>query len=94
MVGHNKPAGHFVRYDRDGRKVEGETRQCAHCQFTWEYVPGSGNKRRVCLKCMGLCCGRPECRDCSDGAAPFHDVTMAHDRRYRLSEGGVYLKEG
>ena len=89
MVGHNKPAGHFVTHDANGKKIEGETRQCAHCQFTWIYRPGSGIKRRVCLKCMGLTCGRPECVPC----APFSEILDSGDKRYTMSDGGVFVKK-
>lgn len=60
ILGH-KPAGYSVSLDLKGNKLEKEYRQCVHCQFTWEYIPGSGAKRGFCLKCFGLTCGRLEC---------------------------------
>jgi hypothetical protein len=61
MIHGHKESGYFVTADGEGRKIEGETRQCVHCQFTWEYKPGSGDVRGFCLKCNGFLCGRPEC---------------------------------
>ncbi len=60
IVGH-KPNGYYVTQDRDGRKIEGESRQCVHCQYIWEYHPGSGDVRGWCSKCNGFICARPEC---------------------------------
>jgi hypothetical protein len=57
-----KPAGYFVQGTHaDGRTVTGETRQCVHCTYVWEYKPGSGTKRGYCLHCHGLICMRGEC---------------------------------
>ena len=42
-------------------KVLYELRRCHHCQYQWQYIPGSGTTRGVCLSCMGLTCQRPEC---------------------------------
>lgn len=60
MITGYKPSGYFET-SRDGVRIEGETRQCVHCQYMWTYVPGSGATRGFCLKCNGLVCGRPEC---------------------------------
>ena len=61
MITGYKPNGYFTTSTGDGVKVEGETRQCCHCQYTWQYRPGSGITRGWCMKCAGLICGRPEC---------------------------------
>ena len=61
MIKGYKPSGYFVTTDGNGVRIEGETRQCGHCQFTWEYVPGSGNQRGWCMKCNSIVCARPEC---------------------------------
>ena len=61
MIAGRKPSGYFETHRGDGIKVEGHTHCCAHCQFTWEYRPGSGTRRGFCLKCHSLVCGRPEC---------------------------------
>jgi hypothetical protein len=60
ITGH-KPNGYFSTSTGDGVRVEGETRRCEHCQYTWTYVPGSGAHRGWCLKGNHLLCGRPEC---------------------------------
>ncbi len=60
IVGY-KPNGYFATATGEGKKVEGETRQCAHCEYSWMYEPGSGRKRGICLHCMALICGRAEC---------------------------------
>jgi hypothetical protein len=60
IYGH-KPSAYSIQFDRDGNKIEKEFRQCIHCQYVWEYKPGSGERRGFCLKCYGLLCGRPEC---------------------------------
>lgn len=60
ITGHNKASGYFET-SHDGVRIEGETRQCVHCQYVWTYVPGSGARRGFCLKCNGIVCGRPEC---------------------------------
>ena len=61
IVGH-KPNGYFVTHDpQTTRRVEGETRQCIHCQAMWPYVPGSGDRRGWCLRCMGFLCLQPAC---------------------------------
>ncbi len=61
MITGYKPSGYFTTSTGDGIRVEGETRVCSHCQYTWEYRPGSGITRGLCLLCRGLLCGRPEC---------------------------------
>jgi hypothetical protein len=62
MIHGHKPNAYFVTATGDGLKIEGETRQCCHCQFTWEYAPGSGTRRGWCLKHNGFVCCRPECQ--------------------------------
>jgi hypothetical protein len=56
-----RPNGYFETATKDGQKIQGETRQCCHCQATWEYRPGSGTRRGWCLKCNGFLCGQPAC---------------------------------
>ena len=60
IVGH-KPSGYYETYDENGKKIEGEHRQCVHCQYTWEYKPGSGTVRGWCNSCYGFVCAREEC---------------------------------
>ena len=61
MIHGHKPSGYFSTADGDGRRLEGETRQCIHCQFTWKYSPGSGDRRGYCVKCGGFVCARAQC---------------------------------
>lgn len=60
IVGH-KPSGYFQASTGDGIRIEGETHACCHCQYTWEYKPGSGIRRGWCLNCNTFMCGRGEC---------------------------------
>jgi hypothetical protein len=61
MIHGHKPNGYYVTATGEGHKIEGESRQCVHCQFTWEYHPGSGIRRGYCLNCDGFLCGRDQC---------------------------------
>lgn len=45
----------------DGKTVLYEMRQCVHCEYMWEYKPGSGITRGFCMSCHGLLCMRAEC---------------------------------
>lgn len=93
MIQGHKPSGHVVTYDLSGKKIEQEMRQCAHCQFTWIYVPGSGAKRGYCFKCNGLLCGSKRCFEASlRGCAPFQDVVLEDDKRYELT-GGIFVRK-
>lgn len=61
MIHGHKPNGYFATSNGEGYSIQGECRQCVHCQFTWEYQPGSGTRRGYCLKHDGFLCARPEC---------------------------------
>lgn len=61
MIRGHKPAAYFVTGDAAGNRIEGEQRQCVHCQYLWDYVPGSGTRRGYCLRHDGWLCGREEC---------------------------------
>ena len=71
MIHGHKPSGYTVTFTGEGHRVDGETRQCIHCQYTWDYVPGGmgadrddplrGTKRGWCYKCSGFLCGRQAC---------------------------------
>lgn len=63
MIRGHKPNGHFVTFDGDGHKIEGESRQCVHCQKIWTYRPGSGITRGWCFKHGGWLCGEQACID-------------------------------
>ena len=88
ISGQNKPSGYFVSYDKNDNKVEGETRQCIHCQATWIYKPGSGRKYGFCLRCGGVTCNKPSCNTCKQ-CAPFSEAV--YDGNYHMVNG-IYVK--
>ena len=72
MIRGYKPSGYTLSYTREGRKLEGETRQCVHCQYTWAYGEPHGlaeldsflghpTLRGFCTHCHGFLCGRRQC---------------------------------
>lgn len=65
MIEGRKPNGYLVTGDSEFRRIERETRQCVHCQFTWTYIPHdearARNVRGFCLSCYGFTCERAEC---------------------------------
>ena len=55
--------GELIITPYDGGKVERSALvRCAHCDYTWQFRPGSGVRRGRCMRCGGLVCGRPYCR--------------------------------
>ena len=63
MIHGHKPNAYFIKgISMDGHTTEGESRQCIHCLYVWEYKPGSGDRRGWCLKHNGFLCARPECQ--------------------------------
>ena len=42
-------------------EMEGDTRQCCHCQMHWVVKVGSGKLRGFCRSCMGSVCGKRKC---------------------------------
>ena len=82
MIQGNKPSGYFTAYDGRGNKIEGETRMCAHCQFKWQYIPGSGKRRGFCSRCNGMLCGKDLCmRYC----IPYMDKIEAMEKGLKKS---------
>lgn len=93
----DRASGYFRYFDPiSGRVVEGETRQCVHCGFTWIKSPESftgiqasaptqKQTRGTCLNCHGLICARPTClrQGCRHFLAKLDD--------YELSGGKVAL---
>lgn len=57
------PHGYAV-WIGEGKNIERDTLQCAHCAFTFYVTPGSGKKRGFCTRCAQVTCGRPECDPC------------------------------
>lgn len=92
MIQGNRASHYVVTQDANGKRVERELRQCSHCQTTWLYIPGSGNVRRICMQCMGMCCNSPACNAMASGkCAPFSAVVESGDARYVMSEAGVMV---
>ena len=65
MIEGRRPNGYLVTCNEFGGRVEKETRQCVHCQFTWDYDPHEEARARTlrgfCLRCYGYTCERHEC---------------------------------
>lgn len=92
--------GYFQTWDpASGRRIEGETRMCQHCQYMWIYNPkesfdrkiaGKPVQRGVCLKCRGPVCARPEClkRGCRYYLA---DIEEMENKARKMSPGGILL---
>lgn len=57
----DRASGYIITADKNGNKLELETRQCKHCQFTWVYQPGSGIRRGYCMRCNGIVCMEEDC---------------------------------
>lgn len=59
----DQSAGDILVIDTvNGKQLfEGTLRQCVHCQFTWTYQPGSGQRRGFCRRCNGHLCGKRAC---------------------------------
>jgi hypothetical protein len=70
MIRGYKPNGYSLNFSREGKRIEAETRQCVHCQYTWGYgdehdepisMLGHATRRGYCLKCGGWVCCRDVC---------------------------------
>lgn len=68
---------HGYLLNADGNEIA-STHQCCHCGMHFEIVKGSGVQRGVCLKCMGVVCGK---RECVAGCVPI-------ERQLELMERG------
>lgn len=92
MITGHKPNGHFRTYSDLGHKIEGETRQCIHCQFVWNYQPGSGIVRGFCTRHNGFVCNRVQCnREQQEmiaalGDWPFDCITFQDFNMYKFEK--------
>lgn len=92
MINGYKPNGHFRTFSDLGHKIEGETRQCVHCQFMWNYQPGSGSIRGFCIRHNGFTCNRDQCnreqrnRIAALGDWPFECITFEDYNAYRFEK--------
>ena len=55
----------------------------------WERPRKKRKQRGFCLHCRGLLCGR---KQCMKSCAPFSELTINEDKKYKLTEEGVYVK--
>ncbi len=56
-----RPHGQLTAIHFDGKLEERDLLTCAHCDYTWEVIPGSGRKRGWCTKCSAPLCGKHAC---------------------------------
>ena len=59
---------------------ESDTLMCVHCQFTWQFKPGSGVERGYCYRCNGVLCGK---HSCMISCNPFEAVIELKEAEYR-----------
>ena len=97
MVKGNKPAGWGVTRDQFGREIITEFRQCSHCQTSWPYKPGSGNKVGFCMHCMGLMCSKCakiKLTQIDKRCVPFSEGYMENSNKYFLDPNiGIFLRK-
>lgn len=86
----DRPSGYFQTFDPlSGRNIEGETRSCVHCSFTWIYNPRESFDRKLagnpivrgkCMSCYGQVCARPAClkRGCIPVMKQIEALEKAH----------------
>jgi hypothetical protein len=80
--GHTARRPHGVLYvvHEDGRREERDILTCAHCQYTWPLVPGSGRTRGWCRLCAGPLCGK---RPCMTACVPYERMIERIEARSR-----------
>lgn len=97
MIQGDKPSAYGRTLDAKGRVVEVEFRQCAHCQFSWIYKPGSGRKVGLCLYCNGLLCTKCLKREwykTSKGCIPFSEGMDSVSKDFIFSEElGIFVRK-
>ncbi len=72
---------------------EGYVRQCIHCQYTWEYKPGSGIERGFCTNCDGHTCGRVACDSCYHKEKRIEDMEALERMNRAAIEAAVRQQE-
>ena len=108
MIKGYKPNGYFVTYDKHGNKIEGETRQCAHCQASWVYIPDTEKetskyfsvipqflKRKKIKRGFCINCQGLLCgkKECMISCAPFHSLALEMDKKYKLTSAGIFMRK-
>jgi hypothetical protein len=58
---HSKSGSMIVTDIDSGQDLTCDVISCAHCDFTWQYLPHSGRTRGQCGLCHKYVCGRPFC---------------------------------
>lgn len=76
----SSPHGAFWSTDDYGGITEADLLTCAHCQYTWRVVPGSGRRRGWCRRCNGPLCGKPKCMA---GCLPIAEQIEIYDRLHQ-----------
>ena len=56
--------GIWTNVDGDSGKREVDYLHCAHCDLSFEVIPGSGHKRSFCTLCARATCGALACQPC------------------------------
>jgi len=77
-----RPDGWTLTTDRQTGAVleETDTQMCVHCQYHWQFKPGSGALRGYCYRCQGVLCGKEGCMlSCN----PFEAVLEMKEAEYR-----------
>ncbi len=86
-----------VTLDEKGRRVEVEFRMCSHCQQSWQYQAGSGNKFGFCYYCNGLLC-----RYCTkivwmrgdNRCVPYWEGAQELSKKYTLEPNlGIFVRK-
>ncbi len=77
-----RPDGWTLTTDRQTGETldETDTLMCVHCQFTWQFRPGSGVERGYCYRCNGVLCGK---HSCMISCNPFEAVIEMKEAEYR-----------
>ena len=85
LPSHTRPKAHgvLIATHWDGTREERDVLTCAHCQYIWEVVPGSGRERGWCLRCAGPTCGRAPCA--RRGCVPFKKWLDTVERKARAT---------
>ena len=87
--------GLMVLTDIDTGKTlfESDLHQCCHCQFTWQYKPGSGIRRGLCKRCGDITCGRTACDTCYPHEQQLDDLEAVERTQRARIEAAVRLHE-
>lgn len=68
----------------DGKEVQRDMVQCAHCGRVWQWHKGSGKLRSYCSNCNGITCG---------AFCPMGDACVPMEKGIELMEAGYLFHE-